>query len=196
MNALSRMPHGMSPGQRASRRLSRLVRPRRSALRQLQDPARRLGQAAPAVGGGFALAYFFDRSQGRRRRKIALQRSGAIGRRLARRAGRASRHVASLLAGTFQRLVHRRSTQAPPADDVTLARKVETEIFRPVDAPKATVNVDAVDGVVTLRGVVQTIEEIEQLERDVRAIPGVRDVHNLLHPPRTPAPTVSGSARR
>src|ERR687891_398335 len=41
-------------------------------------------------------------------------------------------------------------------DDVTLARKVESEILRDEDAPKGTVAVSAQHGVVELRGLVST----------------------------------------
>jgi len=82
--------------------------------------------------------------------------------------------------------------QKPPPDDVTLARKVETEIFRPADAPKGTVNVSAVDGVVELRGHVESSDQISQLERSARRIRGVRDVRNLLHLSGTRPPTEAG----
>jgi osmotically-inducible protein OsmY len=96
--------------------------------------------------------------------------------------------VASEARGVAERVAHPQSRQSPPADDITLARKVETVIFRPDDAPKATVNVNAVEGVVFLRGTAQTQEQIADLERQVHAIPGVRDVENLLHLPGTPPP--------
>jgi osmotically-inducible protein OsmY len=90
--------------------------------------------------------------------------------------------------GAAERALHPRSRQSPPADDITLAHKVETEIFRPSDAPKGTVNVNAVDGVVFLRGVAESSKQIRELESKVEAIPGVREVKNLLHLPGTPAP--------
>jgi hypothetical protein len=76
-------------------------------------------------------------------------------------------------------------------DDTTLARKVETEIFRAADAPKGSVDVSVVDGVVELRGEVKTPELVNELEEKARAVPEVRDVENLLHLPKTPAPTRS-----
>lgn len=134
------------------------------------------------------LAYFANPRQGRRRRKMALQRAAGGARHRARASRRATRHMASEARGAAQRALHPQSKQSPPADDITLAHKVETEIFRPADAPKGTVNVNAVDGVVFLRGVAQTPDQIAELERKVRAIPGVSDVQNLLHLPGTPAP--------
>jgi osmotically-inducible protein OsmY len=78
-------------------------------------------------------------------------------------------------------------TRLPDPDDVTLARKVETEIFRPPDAPKDKVNVNVVDGVVELRGAVGD-GAAEKLVNAARGVEGVRDVVSLLHPPGTPAP--------
>jgi BON domain len=75
------------------------------------------------------------------------------------------------------------------ADDVTLARKVETEIFRPADAPKGQVSVDVQDGVAYLRGVVADQAWIERLGDGAKKVDGVKDVKNLLHRPGTPAPS-------
>jgi osmotically-inducible protein OsmY len=74
-------------------------------------------------------------------------------------------------------------------DDVTLARKVETEIFRPEDAPKGSVNVNVEGGIVYLRGEVERPELIDDLVEKARNVQGVREVENLLHLPGTPAPT-------
>jgi hypothetical protein len=175
------------------------VRRRRAPPRDLWTRARQLLPVVPGVGGGLALAYFLDPARGRRRRKLVAQRTGGLVRRVSRKGRRATRHAASQATGVAQRAAHPRARQAPPSDDVTLAHKVETLIFRPADAPKATVNVNAVDGVVFLRGVARTLEEIAELEREVRAIPGVRDVENLLHLPGTsppPAPARAASIER
>jgi osmotically-inducible protein OsmY len=144
------------------------------------------------MAAGAVLMYFLDRRQGHRRRSQAVQRTGGLLRRGARRGKRAARHAASDAAGSLRRAAHPRVTQKPPSDDVTLARKVETEIFRPADAPKSTVNVSAVGGVVELRGHVDRSEQIKQLERMARRVRGVRDVRNLLHLSGTPAPTTPG----
>lgn len=73
-------------------------------------------------------------------------------------------------------------------DDVTLARKVETELFRDADAPKGSVDVNVQDGVVQLRGEVEPPELIDELVERARQVGGVRGVENLLHAPGTPAP--------
>ena len=82
----------------------------------------------------------------------------------------------------------------PGMDDVTLTRKVETEVFRGPDVPKGDIVVDAVDGVVTLRGQVPAASMKDELERKARDVTGVRDVQNLLHLPGEDAPMLDASA--
>lgn len=114
-----------------------------------------------------------------------IERGGGIVRSGARRAERLGRYGISEANGIVQRVLNR--NPAPKdLDDVTLARKVETEIFRPANAPKGKIDVNAVDGVVWLRGEVKRPQQIKSIEASVRAIPEVRDVENLLHLPKTP----------
>jgi hypothetical protein len=80
------------------------------------------------------------------------------------------------------------------ADDVTLARKVETEIFRAPDAPKGDVSIDVQAGVAYLRGVVADDAWIQRLEDDAKKVDGIKGVKNLLHRPGTPVPTAEPRA--
>jgi gas vesicle protein len=112
-------------------------------------------------------ALFLDPQEGRRRRALLVDRTGALFRHTGRRAERVGR-------GVF--------------DDVTLARKVETEIFRAADAPKGQVDVNVQEGVVQLRGEVRNPEQLNDLVEKARRVQGVRDVESLLHLPGTPAP--------
>jgi osmotically-inducible protein OsmY len=66
-------------------------------------------------------------------------------------------------------------------DDVTLARKVETELFRPADVPKGAISVNVNDGVVELRGELPDQAQIDELANTARKIGGVKDVRNLLN---------------
>ena len=66
-------------------------------------------------------------------------------------------------------------------DDVTLARKVETEIFRPADVPKGSISVNVNDGVVELRGEIADQKQIDELGESAKQVDGVKDVRNLLH---------------
>ena len=74
------------------------------------------------------------------------------------------------------------------ADDVTLARQVESELFREESAPKGQISVNAANGVVQLRGEVEQPELIDELVQRARSVQGVREVENLLHLPGQEAP--------
>jgi osmotically-inducible protein OsmY len=74
-------------------------------------------------------------------------------------------------------------------DDVTLTRKVETEIFRMRGVAKGKIAVNAADGVIWLRGEAKTPELVKRIEARAAAVPEVVRVENLLHLPKTPAPS-------
>jgi len=138
------------------------------------------------IGAGFM--FFFDPQQGNRRRKMFVQRAGGFFRTGVRKGEQASRAVAAETYGVTQKVKHRKEEEKE-LDDVTLARKVETEIFRDADAPKGQVDVNVVDGVVYLRGEVEGEDMIRDLEKATKKVSGVRAVENLLHTPGAPAPT-------
>ena len=108
---------------------------------------------------GAALAYFFDPDNGKRRRKATVKRLTGFARR------------------------RREGVEGPPQDDVTLARKVESEIFRDADVPKGAIDVNAEHGKVVLRGEVDSTELIEELVGKARRVQGVEEVESLLHTP-------------
>ena len=117
-----------------------------------------------------------------------VQRGGGIARGSLRIGERVGRRVASEASGIFQEARHLGRKPKPGMDDVTLARKVETEIFRGEDVPKGQINVNVQDGVVQLRGEVPSEELLTDLVERAHGVQGVRDVENLLHLPGTPAP--------
>jgi osmotically-inducible protein OsmY len=133
---------------------------------------------------GAALAYFFDRDNGRKRRKEAINRSA----KAFRQTGRKGRVVAAQAQGLKQKATHLKEREKTQPDDVTLARKVESEIFRGPDVPKGQINVNVEDGVVYLRGELDQPDLIEDLGTQARKVKGVRAVENLLHVPGQEAP--------
>jgi osmotically-inducible protein OsmY len=141
------------------------------------------------IGLGAALTYFFDPEQGRRRRAMTRDRIAAMFRRTARRGERLGRAASAEAYGVAQKVKHREEEPKPQPDDVTLARKVETEIFRDADVPKGQINVNAENGKIVLRGEVGQPEMIRDLEERARNVQGVQEVENLLHLPGTEAPT-------
>ena len=126
---------------------------------------------------GWAIAYFADSQSGARRRAVAKDKAGAYGRRLVRK----GEHVARRARGRVERVKHLRE-EPKTYDDVTLAQKVQSEVFRPADAPKGDVDVNVANGVVELRGQLDDPEMIDELVSRVRKVQGVRDVQSYLEP--------------
>jgi osmotically-inducible protein OsmY len=140
------------------------------------------------VGLGAALTYFFDPEQGRRRRAMTRDRFVAFFRRRKRETERLGRSASAQAEGLVQKAKHLEEEPKPQPDDVTLTRKVETEIFRDADIPKGQINVNAENGKIYLRGEVGQLELIKDLEKRARKVQGVQEVENLLHLPGTEAP--------
>jgi osmotically-inducible protein OsmY len=133
---------------------------------------------------GAALAYFFDPDNGRRRRSIARDKLG----KYVRQTGRQAQDAGAQAQGLKAKATHVSETPKPQPDDVTLARKVETEIFRDAAVPKGQINVNVEDGVVFLRGELPERDLISDLEKQARKVQGVLAVENLLHVPGEEAP--------
>jgi osmotically-inducible protein OsmY len=86
-------------------------------------------------------------------------------------------------------VVRRLARTATDRNDPAIKNAVETEIFRPADAPKGDVNVNVEYGIVVLRGEVPDREWMERFVAGARGVRGVVDVRNLMHLPGEPAPT-------
>jgi len=139
------------------------------------------------AAAGAAAAHFLDPQSGRRRRHEMRDQTVS---KMHAGAGQAV-STASYAAGKAKGAVATHTPGGPrleDPDDVTLARKVETEIFRAPDAPKGDVSVDVQAGVASLRGEVADEQWITRLEEDAEKVDGIKGVNNLLHPPGTPAP--------
>jgi osmotically-inducible protein OsmY len=141
------------------------------------------------MGLGALIAYFFDPQNGRRRRAMARDRIPAFFRSTAQKAENAGSAASAQAEAVKQKATHLKEEEKPQPDDVTLARKVETEIFREADIPKGRINVNAENGKVVLRGEVEQPELIKDLEKRTKKVQGVQEVENLLHVQGTPAPT-------
>jgi hyperosmotically inducible protein len=143
--------------------------------------------AAPFVAGcivGAAAAYLLDPGAGRRRRHVA--RDKALSR--VRHGSRDAVRHAKYMEGVAEGVAHRAAQAVHPAhheepDDVTLSRKVESIAFREAGTPKGHVIVNTEDGVVFLRGQLETREQIDALVGAAGAVDGVKEVKNLLHTP-------------
>lgn len=166
--------------------------PLRGIRRERRTAADRLaiatGSAACGVALGVALEYFLDPKAGRRRRRTARDRALSRMRRGERRAVVRVRRAESHAVGLARRAVNGRHRRQVPIDDIALAQKVESELYRRTGVRGRRISVNAEDGVVFLRGVIDREEDIARIEAGTRRIAGVRNVENLLHMPGTPAP--------
>ena len=164
----------------------RLVARRRTTQKAARP--NRIAIAALAVTLGALLEYFLDPGAGRRRRHTARDRVLAKLRRGERRAVIRARRAESRTVGIVRRRLNARHAPKPPADDAAVAHKVESELFRRARVSKGQIDINAEEGAVFLRGVVERDEDIAHLGGVAERIPGVRSVENLLHLPGTPAP--------
>jgi BON domain len=142
--------------------------------------------AAAALGA--ALQFFLDPHAGRRRRRTARDRAVSRLRRTERRTARRARRAESHAVGVVKRTINARRARPEPVDDIELAHKAESELFRRAGMPKGRIAINAEDGIVFLRGVVDREEDITRVVAAAQQLDGVRGVENLLHLPGTPAP--------
>ena len=139
------------------------------------------------AAAGAAAAYFLDPQGGARRRNETRDKALSQVKSGAGNVAGTAKQAAGKARGTAAGVTPTMPWSEQP-DDVTLARKVESEIFRSADAPKGAVSVNAENGVVFLRGVVDERQWIDRFEADTRKVDGVKEVRNLLHLPGTEAP--------
>jgi osmotically-inducible protein OsmY len=146
--------------------------------------------AGAAVGA--AAAFFLDPQGGARRRSTTRDKALATAKSTAQEAAATAKHAANVAQGAAATATPG-TGGAESLDDVTLARKVESEIFRSPEAPKGDVSVNAENGVVFLRGKVADQAWIDRLGTDAGRVEGVKAVRNLLHRPGTEAPPAPGT---
>ncbi len=138
------------------------------------------------TAAGAAAAYLYDPERGRGRRARLKDQAEARLRKVRREAERKGRHAQSTAEGKAEQLA--RSQAAPPPDDLTLVDKVKSEVLGQDRFREYPVVIDAVDGVVTMRGELADPSSVDEIRRAIEAVPGVREVRNLVHARGTPAP--------
>lgn len=109
------------------------------------------------AGVGAALLYFLDSEQGESRRQSL--------------AG-----IATGFGGGADEAAER---------DQEVTGRVEAELFRDPSIPRGQFSINTVDNVVYIRGTATSQEQIDEIERRVKVLPGVDAVINLLRLPTT-----------
>jgi osmotically-inducible protein OsmY len=146
------------------------------------------------AGVGAAAAYFLDQQSGNQRRKLAADKAGRFTREGAGAVQGVAQSAGAQAKGVAAKAQHKATGgDSAPGDDNTLKNKIQSEIFRDADAPKGSVDVTVVEGVVELRGQVDDPSQAEALELKTRMVSGVRDVRNLLHLPGETPPNIVGT---
>jgi osmotically-inducible protein OsmY len=154
-----------------------------SVLRELRGNG--ATDAGPAPSSARAKPAARARSQAQDKRDAAAARAKAQPKRGA--AGTRTK-AQSKRPATRTRASARPKPEPKPLDDVTIARKVESTIFREIEVDKGKVDVNVAEPVVWLRGEVESQDLINELEARATGVIEVRRVENLIHVPETPAP--------
>jgi len=150
------------------------------------------GAVLTGLGLGASLMYLLDPERGRRRRALARNRIAHAARLSEDAIEATGRDVVHRASGATARLRGMRHRE--PADDRVLAERVRAKLGRLVSHPRG-IDVEASDGVVTLRGPVLQAE-VKRLIRKVNRIPGVQGVVSELeqHKEAGQVPALQGGA--
>jgi len=86
-----------------------------------------------------------------------------------------------------QRQSRQSSRKPKDLDDATIARKVESAVYKVPGVTKGKIDVNVVDGKAELRGTAKNPTIINGIVAAAEAVPEVKGVESLLHEPKTPA---------
>jgi hypothetical protein len=134
---------------------------------------------------GATTAYYLDPDRGRARRARAGDQLKARTNRLARSAGRRTRYELGRAKGRMMRAIG--GGRFRPVDDRALADHLRGVLGR-LGVPTDHLTTEVVNGVVRLRGQVETPIDAEVVTSALACEPGVRHVEDLTHLPGEDAP--------
>lgn len=129
-----------------------------------------------AASAGAAVMYFFDPDRGKRRRALVRDKAKHTFKVANETVEKTGHNLRNHVTGTFCRV--QSLFRERELTDAVLQERVRSKMGRVVSHPKA-VKVEAIDGVVSLRGPIMASEEHPLLEA-VTGINGVKGIENLL----------------
>jgi BON domain len=153
---------------------------------------------ACAAAGALAM-FYLDPQQGRRRRALARDRVAHVAHIFRRDLPHSVERRGRFLRGKVRGIGHEAAELAhingrhDYVDDETLVDRVRSEALREAGVPPGRINVDAYEGCVTLRGQLDSEEDIDRLISDTRRVEGVREIRSYLHLPGTLPPNKAQS---
>ncbi len=160
-------------------------------------PRNRLAIAVATFSLGALIMYFFDHASGRRRRALIRDRFAHVRRVLTRdvrrAAGRRGRFVRGVALGVRHDAAELIPHRHEQVDDDTLVARFRSEVLRRADVPSGDIHVDVYEGCVTLRGQLETDDDIRRVIDRTRRVVGVAGVRSYLHLPGTPPPNKAES---
>lgn len=71
-------------------------------------------------------------------------------------------------------------TVGQTVDDATITGRVKAELLKAADVKGTDINVDTVNGTVTLKGTVETQADVDRAATVAKTVEGVKDVQNTL----------------
>lgn len=142
------------------------------------------------AGIGAALIYMIDPNNGRRRRALARDQMVRVSRKTRDAADSTFRDLANRTRGI---VATSRRSESAAVDDATLVERVRAKLGRVSSHPRA-IDVDARDGVVTLRGPILA-READQVVGTIQAVRGVTNVSDQLerHDTAEGVPSLQGA---
>jgi hypothetical protein len=144
------------------------------------------------AAAGAAVMYFLDPDRGRGRRAQVSQQLGARKRKIEHVAEGVEKDAANRAEGAAARA--KGAGVFHPTDDRSLEVHLH-QVLEELDVETRDVTVEAVGGLVRVRGQVASTEDIARVVRAVNGVPGVHAVESFMHLPGEPAPNKEPALR-
>lgn len=124
-----------------------------------------------------------DPRQGRRRRARTRDKLAHLRRKLPRQLARYEHRMEGAVQGVIHQAGGGQGRASADELERYVVERVKSELGHAPDIPLGTLNIDAVDGLVYLRGAVRDEELARRIVLAVGVVPGVRGVISLLRAP-------------
>jgi hypothetical protein len=131
-------------------------------------------KAAFLMGAG--TAFFLDPQQGKRRRRLIVDRTFGFLRRGRRAAIRKVKFAGGHLQGLLALTRHLRRRSDVATDDRTVEQRIRSDAFRDAGITTSDVEVAVENGIAKLTGSIDNTSLADDLIARVRKVPGVREV--------------------